>query len=208
MRCATVSLRIAFAVQVTLTACALSPGSTQFVLPREDLSRDPSRLRVGEPLFLCGKSFPDGSPPADTLVLADVYFATDSGKMRDIRQPWHLQRIKENGGTVLYTFNFPAYRTVASAKNLAKISDNPWVSVVAVPDPRRYDWYIDVMYRPSVDPDALERKIVALGGRVKYRWPNIRALIAELPTRSLPTLQVEPGLEQARAVVNWGCNRS
>jgi hypothetical protein len=207
MRHAVMLRTIALSIQIALIACVVfSP--TRFVLPREDLSLDPARLRVGEPLFLCGRSFPNGSAPPDTVIIADVYFATDSGKTRDVRQAWHLQLIKENGGTVLYTFNFPAYRTIAPAKSLAKMSENSWVSVMAVPDPRRYDWHVSVRYRPGVDGDALEKKIVALGGRVTYRWPTLRALIVALPGRSLSALQVEPELEEARATVNWFCNRS
>jgi hypothetical protein len=163
------------------------------VLPPPDTSLDPARLRMGQPLFACGRW---ATPrPSDERLLVDVFFGRRSPADRDDRpRQESLQGVADRGGEILFVFPFPAARVWIATDSIPGLPGSVWT----VPDPTRYDWPVSVgLSHPLTAADSA--RFVELGGRVRYLWPLMPALAGDLPSRSLAKLRATSGVTYVEA---------
>jgi hypothetical protein len=188
------------AALVAAAACGSSdfartaPQLGDYELPPPDASLDPARLRVGQPLFACGRW---ATPrPADERLLVDVFFARRSAADPDDRpRPESLQDVADRGGEILFVFPFPAARVWIATDSIPGLLAN---YVATVPDPTRYDWPVSVgLSHPLTAADSA--RFAELGGRVRYLWPLMPALAGDLPSRSVSKLRATSGVTYVEA---------
>jgi hypothetical protein len=176
-------------------ACApTGPLPGEYALPPPDTSLDPARLRVGEPLFACGRW---ATPyPSDARLVVDVFFGRRSPADPDDRPSQEsLRDVTDRGGEILVVFPFPAARVWIATDSIPGLHAN---YVATVPDPARYDWAVSVGLSHALTA-ADSARFVELGGRVRYLWPLMPALAGDLPSRSVPALRATAGVTWVEA---------
>ena len=182
--------RISFyrlAVLAALTACS-DPNAPPYRLPDPDPSLDPASIRIGLVLYRCDEWIQP--KPAAERVVVDVFFGrrTDQDPA-DRPLPEHLGLIRAEGGSPLFSFNFPAVRALVPTSSIPSLHDRwPFLSVHTVPDERRYDWRATSAYDQPISEPDLER-ISVLGGRVLEHLEALNMLVIQLPNSSFPALR-------------------
>lgn len=205
-------MRASFALLAWLAAgCGLLQPSSVVELPDEDLSLDPRDLRIGPLAYACNQWLGGRRPEADTLVV-DIFFNFVNGGIEQpgevaVDRPVMADRrlIEKAGGVILKTFNLAGVRAWFPTDSIPAFQADPRQPLVRrVPDLRRYDARVIILYRRNDQwpEDSLE--IVRLGGLVSFpmQLPGPASASAFLPNRSLPVLRNNRNVAEVR--VSWG----
>lgn len=173
------------------TACdhPVRSEAAAYRLPEPDQSLDPAALVIGEYIATpCGNNEPLLSRPEWAVV--DIFFGRRSERdpVTGPRQE-HLRAVSGRGGIVLHRFNVPAVRAYIQLSRIPDlVASEFWVSVRAVPNPRRYDLDVLVGFVTPLRESDLEQ-FQRLGGRITTRFSFIDAIGGVLPDRSIPALR-------------------
>lgn len=183
-----------------VAACGILSPELPFSLPEEDASLDPGSLRVGSFAYPC-RTWLGGRRPTESHILVDIFFAVDGGteveSPADVDRPVlaHRRLVERAGGVVLKGFNLAGMRVWFPTDSIPPLQDSPRYAIVRrVPDPRRYDMTVLVIYGDGTRWPADSANAVALGGRVliPVELPGPAAAIIAIPNRSLPALRRNP----------------
>jgi hypothetical protein len=69
----------------------------------------------------------------------------------------------------------------------------PDASILAVPNPRRFDWLVAVTYKDTYHFTAQdESTFVHLGGRIEYVFGASNSIEGHIPDSSVPALRADP----------------
>jgi hypothetical protein len=187
---------VSAAVIGLFVACCASPTEpAPYTLPAPDTSLDPAHLVNETLLYGCGRWF--GTPLVDTAVLADVSWGRASLDDPGDAPTASQRAIVENaGGFILYNFHFHAMRIWIPTARMASLyaaMPAPDASILAVPNPRRFDWLVIVTYKNAYHFTAQdESTFVHLGGRIEYVFGPSNGIGGHIPDRSVPALRADP----------------
>jgi hypothetical protein len=180
-----------------LTACGSPTAPGGYTAPAPDQSRDPAALREPTVLYLCGR-WSSGTPPADSNILVDVAFSRTS-----LDGPWDRPTsadralVRSHGAQIVYQFHSPAVRVWIPTREVPRLSSRVRI-MLAVADPRRYDWHVVVYFKPSHQYTPSDEAMFAqLGGRITHRYPTFNGFAGLLPDASIPKLRSDPNVAQA-----------
>lgn len=188
---------VSAATFVVVATCRGTPTApAPYTLPSPDTSLDPAHIQIEPLLYGCGRWWGTG-PPADTAVLADVSWGRSSPSDPGDAPTAAQRAIVENaGGFVLYNFHFHAMRVwipTARVASLYAAAPAPEASILAVPNPRRFDWLVVVTYKDTYHFTAQdESTFVRLGGRIEYVFGVSNGIGGHIPDRSVPILRADP----------------
>lgn len=175
-----------------LAAChdSTGPARIAYTLPSPDESLDTTHLAADPLLWACGGW--DVHTPTERVLLLDLQFLPTTQEPLDGPSQADMNAVRATGGVVLHEFHFPAVRAAVYPSAILQLARSArlWAAY-GVPDPRRFDWPVDVAYAQPVT-DADMGRLAELGGRVIYRGTNPSGVTALLPDRSLPALRAEP----------------
>ncbi len=81
----------------------------------------------------------------------------------------------------------------ARVASLYAAAPAPEASILAVPNPRRFDWLVVVTYKDTYHFTAQdESTFVRLGGRIEYVFGVSNGIGGHIPDRSVPILRADP----------------
>ena len=178
-----------------VAACSDTAGPVDdYQLPAPDTSLDPGALRIGDIWYACGDWV--GTPPADTLILVDLFFGQRSAAdPMDRPRSENLDSVRALGGRVLFEFAFPAARVRIPSGSVPRLAASGVINYArAVPDARRYDWDFIVWFTRARQPSD-SAVFVALGGRVSYLFLGLPAVAGALPNSAAVIYRRMPDVE-------------
>lgn len=184
-------------VALALVGCDILEPQVAYRLPDEDLSLDPSDLRLGAFAYPC-RQWMGGSRPAPDTLVVDIFFIVGGGiELQgpvDVDRPVlaHRRHVERAGGVILRTFNLAGMRVWFPTDSIPSIQEAPREAIVRlVADPRRYDVTVALTFRDPGRWKADSAQIAALGGRVviPLTQPGAPIAAAIMPNRSLPKLR-------------------
>jgi hypothetical protein len=181
-----------------LLGCGILEPRLPFELPEENLSTDPADLRPGDFVWECERWW-RGRPAADEIMV-DVLFIPQVYPPPDVPHPTAKQRglVERLGGVIVRPFNFAGLRVWMQTDSVLKLAemrrDSLYpIQLFTVPDPRRYDPYVDILFASDTDFDRVALRFSELGGVViLHGVPNSAVLI--LPNRAIPEVRRLPGV--------------
>lgn len=182
-----------------LVACSEPLEIKWFELPQPSTSLDPDSVLLGTRVFNCHNWF--GPAPAGPSVILDAIFDHNSDKGPTQAQ---LRAVAEAGGEIGYKFTFPALRIRIAPANVPELYQVTEAVFFSVPDLRRYDWLVTVIYSRDLT-FADDSVFAALGGRVTDRLTSIDMLVGIMPDRSIPIMRRQSGvthIEKSRPFCN------
>lgn len=171
----------------------------RFELPAPSTSLDPDSLRFNTTLYICDRWLE--IPPATPKVVVDVWFSGE-GTGPTFAQ---LRSLADAGAEVGYLYPFEAARVRVATAAIPELYRMTQGTVYTVPDVRRYDWLVGVIYsREPVLAD--EQALAGLGGRVTERYVRAKMLFAVMPVSSLSRVRSLDGVTTAQASRQYFCN--
>lgn len=178
-------------VIVVSFACSDPLQIKWFELPPPSTSLDPDSVQFGELRFLCDTWW-NGSPPSagGQSIILDAIFDPDAETGPTDRQ---MRAVAEAGGEIGYKFTFQALRIRIAPSKVPELYKNTEAAFYTVPDLRRYDWLVGVLFSRDLTPED-DSVFSELGGRVTDRRVFIRELAGIMPDRSIPVMRQQPGV--------------
>lgn len=173
---------------------------------------DPKQIEIGEIVYTAcdgwaGSSFETQlraarhlealsrrMPPLERPIVVDIYFAGPGGNL----SPEQEEDVTAHGGRVLYRYQLPVIRAEIRPSQVERLSAEMFSRatvnhVRSVPNPRRMDLEILVMYHGPIGESDLQR-ITKLGARVNNMFAVNNSLSAAIPDQSIRALRSDPSV--------------
>lgn len=195
------ALRRAALALVFIVACNDPLSVRWFELPPPSTSLDPDSVRPPRILYICDQWLE--TPPHTAWVVVDVLFSGGGSGPTESQ----LREVARVGAQVGYMFPFQAVRIRIGPSSIPELYRATRATVYIVPDQRRYDWWVAVMYTRDLTT-ADDSVFTSLGGQVTHRLLAIRQLLGVLPVQSNAVLRTMPGVAEVEPYDKLFCNEA